>query len=647
MSTDNNVNVAAEATVANAAANAAAQPAAPAAAVPPANVTPGKVLTPQPDGQVRASLFDIDIYRWPNYRKVVTEAHIEELARTLGMNKNGEQLQNIGGRWTEEGKIGATFGFCRVEAMTRNALQKLCDEYNETFGYAKGQPEYVNCRGKMFDNRSDRARIRDAGPAWAEKYDNALKAYKLDVNIKAHQEGENIDLEVSFDNLIDNVMREDPPIWDLAVRIDDLSTRFGLTGKEIAKRMGKKEAAISQIKAIFNLPNGLRAMFRAAKEAGEIDADTLAQMEVAVDALIRKCGMSKIYDSSIPMSHARKMAEALNNSNNPSKPGKKISVKEFVRLLKVLVNMDKAGLIDEKKQRVDFGVFETHIEEAIRASVPVIQVPTVPAAPAAATTDAAATPPVNTVNTGDIAAAQAAVNAAIQADAAAPSAPAAPAAPAAPVAPAAPSKEDQLKAANAMAEPLPAATAPATTSAAAPIAGLDSTTTDDIMSQMEKDMLAGGIPGIDSTDEISSGADDVDVAGGAAKAPPKTTDGASRIKAVDPSAQTVSLRPVPKIQGSVLKYLEIANNPENNGVSKMAERLAALAAATTTLETIGMEKEQKVIDAAYNEYIEGFNAWLAKAESLLNAKLTDAEKLELAGLAPPFAKVEIVLLGAV
>jgi hypothetical protein len=311
------------------------------------------------EGIAVVSLNDLDVTVYKNSRKTVTDEHLQELQRTLGNNRGGEQLQNISGSLQKNGKIGVWAGYCRTEAMTRNALKDLVAKWNEDNGYKPGKDGYIDpsYNGMGFDARKVRAQIYESGGKWKEAFVNALKVYPVNVVTRPVENDE----EALALGWLENVAREDPPVWDNCIAVKTLADS-GWSGKDIAKKTGKKEAMISQLKTIRTFPN---LFLKRAEEDESFDSDKVGLIKTALNEFVRRCSLNhKTEDAALTLTHARALAIAARGK----KGGYQISTLQTYRLLCKLVHMDESGSLHPEKSRIDYSVFVAAIEDAKKAS---------------------------------------------------------------------------------------------------------------------------------------------------------------------------------------------------------------------------------------------------------------------------------------
>lgn len=343
-----------------------AAPAAPAAPAPaaPAPVNPITEVgasatelsqtvtrTIDPSGTYRVALHQIKIDVYPNYRKSVTEAYLKTLVIALGNNRDGQQISSINGAWVDGYYIALIAGFCRVEAMQRNALKKVVDAYNESFGFSNGDVGFIPLGGKGFDSYYDRLKIRDAGPEWAEKYDKALKDYPVNI-ITAPVANK---LEAMCRNFGENNIREDTCLFDNMVRIQEF-VDSGMKGNDIAKLAKANVSAVSQYTKIWEFVRDFPKMIEMNTKPGTVERQHAIN---AFNEFVRRSKLMKDSDEKVPFSHARDYTGIVLHSKAP------LSWPRSIDLLKKLVCLNDKGE-PTKGETMDYGAFQTRCKDAQR-----------------------------------------------------------------------------------------------------------------------------------------------------------------------------------------------------------------------------------------------------------------------------------------
>lgn len=320
-----------------------------------------EVVIPE-EGQCRVSLFDIDPTVYENYRSTVPDSHINDLSRSLGMNKNGEQIHNISGVKTEDGlKIGLVAGFCRYEAMQRNALKKIVKEYNAEFAPDPNDEEHVklglvNTEDGTYDlvnSRFERERIREKSEEWAEKYDEALKSYEVNVVVNKPKD----EIESLLKNVEENEVRQDAPLVDLCRVIDKLLSK-GVKGREIAKRTKISASKVSQVKKINELVPYFESEFeKKYGEKGESpDAEHLSMLKDALAEYNKRIALPKGHEKAIPLAHAREFSYVVLSKDEA------ISLSKAEKLLLKLVRFE--GGKPTNRGVMDWGIWQQAIKDA-------------------------------------------------------------------------------------------------------------------------------------------------------------------------------------------------------------------------------------------------------------------------------------------
>lgn len=315
------------------------------------------------EGVYEVSLFDINNGHFKNYRKNVSDDYIEDLRLSI---KQRGLLQDVVGAWLdddENGSIGLIAGFCRFEAMQRIALWDLVKEYNKAHNL-EGD-DAIPHAGHCFRTQQLREKIREAGDEWKEKYDDALKAYKI--RVKTRPIKDNVD--AALDNMVENEVREDASLADKLSRIEDLINE-GVKAKRIATALRTNEPGISQCRKIVALPAALREKFGKTGD-GELDSTAVGeayglegeaanekadQLLLAVDEFQRRLDLPKNHDSCIKFSLARDLAAAVLHKKDP------LSLRAAGDLLIELTRMD--GKNPTSKSTMDFSEFKKKLADA-------------------------------------------------------------------------------------------------------------------------------------------------------------------------------------------------------------------------------------------------------------------------------------------
>lgn len=542
------------------------------------------------EGETRITLDRVVTDYFKNYRKKALEDDIQDLRASL---KKQGQLQNCVGQWIVRDNVAmiATIaGFSRIEALRRNALQKVCDEYNNAMGKNAGDDGYIACGGKGFDSHAEREKIKEAGPEWAEKYLNALKnAEVLFKTIKVKDS-----MHAAYVNMDENEKRSDAPLGDKVSRIAEL-VADGAKQSDIAKGMGMTEPAVSHHLKIHQLPDHLIKVFsnlEAVKKGLNMnEGDAKAAQTRALGAVvefIRRLDLKKSDPQAISFSHAREFSGEVLHKKDP------LPLTAVYRILIDLTQVDDFGK-PTTRSTVDWSVFKTKLADAKQAAKKLDEAPKAetPAAPAAGTTvetlakeqqaeAAAATP----APAGEVSSGKGEVARATDKDAKA-----------------------EIQAANAALESTgeAAAVAPAATSEEAEELEPD----DSALEDLEADMAAS-----DDGPANTAGKTPPPSAAAAKEGEEKPDDGSTRVKMTDAAPESrYKPRSPDKLEEQAISYLkDSVNDP-------LIAQCSNMMAAVALLDAAGMVKESTETHGVYvnfsvpvEDYYEALEKALEKAD---------------------------------
>lgn len=595
------------------------------------------------EGVVVATLFDVDPTWIENYRSEIGDDDLQQLYGSIEEASKKPMIgikQTVLGTWNQGlTKILLVAGFCRYLCAYLYALRPLIKKYNEHFGYKNGDPGWLPYNGTDTSKENRNARrspterwkairtIRDQGGEWAEQFDNALKSWKLQINLRDYGDPETAEAKAlaMIDNVDENENRTDPSLWDKLSRIDSL-VNAGAKAKKIADVMGLTEGQVSAYRKISSVPDMLRERFSSAEvEAAFPDVKERQKeqgmIEVAIAEYLRRLREPKDSPETISVSHAKDFAFVINNKNKP------INVKELSRLTRRLVALSEAGT-PTTKATPDLTVFRSFIEQAIKAT----KLPDEPTAPQTGAEMLAASVEGGggtTAKAGhgdgptpeDLAIQQASEKAAVaaaatikqqQADAASGDA----------------AKEAELKAANATAPPL---VAPLTS--VPPIKELKAGDEAGLVSQEELEDEIG-------FDEMVSGvAVPGDLAAAAAQTKPADPTGQTRTKTKDADLSKYTRIADEKVEHSANAYLK---DSATEATATIVDIAGYLLAATEDFFMLGMQPQYNVCNKLHVEYSTKANDYLKNLEDFLEKKATAEEKELIRSLKPVYAPPSLV-----
>ncbi len=299
--------------------------------------------------------------------------HITNIARTLGDNRNNQQLQALNCALVESGdkdnpitRIGIYEGFTRFEAMSRNALASLIDEWNVENGLKEGDEDYIIPVNLEEDNdyvpdvdyehEKQRFKIFEAGGEWQDKYVNCLKSYPIKVEIVR----DITDKNAFTKGVVGNYARQKPPVWSMASNILTMINVYKMKGIEVAKQIGVTSALVSQYKAVAEIPDNLKRLIEKDEEVNTEDNKKI--LEVCVDEFIRRASLAIEDKCAIQISHSKTLATLLRNATSH-----KLTFARAIKLMKLLCCIDAEGRLNAQSQTLNLSVFEQHVESAKRA----------------------------------------------------------------------------------------------------------------------------------------------------------------------------------------------------------------------------------------------------------------------------------------
>lgn len=558
----------------------------------------------EPVGDFRVNLGQCVTDHFYNYRKTVSEGHITNLMRSFGMNKKGEQLHNLNGTWiVRDGKphVAIFSGSCRIEAMRRNALKKVVEDYNESIGAKEPTDEgFISLGGKGFESHFDRLKIRDASEEWKKRYDEALEAYEVNVKTqicKSNEEAQLLNIEV-------NRLVEKPSLWDDLREIDRL-VKMGISNGRIARAIGQSAPAISQHKKIWLMIPALRKKF-----GEDFQGETAAEAEAVIAELVNRMGLKDTEDKCAKFSLVRELSEKICDKTGGWKGD--LKAEPTLKLLKDTVAWDANK--PSNRPTVQLPVFRARLKDAIAESADKKPEPEAKpegeaaAASAGKTDEQAVDAAAQKQETADTSAAE---EAAIDAD-------------------------------NAAAVEEGTAAAAPTAEEVAKVG--DEAETEADLSELEKvddSELMAELTGGDTTEAGEPEAE------GEAKAEPKAegepaaekpVDGAMKTGVVDAEVATkYKMLAESSIEQRAVECVEIANDSESN----IVEKLASLYEARAYYEVLGLAKHSLEINKVASQLVESVHAYIEELRNVVRTKATDKDKAKLKAVKPKYVEPDL------
>jgi hypothetical protein len=587
----------------------------------PMSTAPVLNAEPPKEGVVVATVFDIDPQWIVNYRTEISDEDLEQLRGSIDEASKKPMIgikQTILGTWNKGiSSIYLVAGFCRYLCAYLIALRPLIKEWNEHFGYKAGDEGFLPYNGTdtAKENRNPRRspidrwlairKIREQGGEWAEKFDTALKSWRLQVNLRDYGD---VDTQAAkalamIDNVDENENRTDPSLADKLARIEML-IESGAKAKQVADVMGLTEGQVSAFRKISAVPSLLRERFQSAEMEAAYPNVVDRQkeqtiLETAVNEYARRLKEPEDSAERIPVQHAKNFAFAINNAKKP------INVKELGRLTRFLVSLSDDGR-PTTKSTPDLTVFNSRIDLAVKNTK--LPEETAAVAPAADGTVAAPTATVE-LTVEDLAIRQAAERAAVgaAADIAAQQNKAETVSGDA-------AKEAELKAANATAPVVaPAATSPslAPLTTVPPVGELGGKEVQQLESEVGfDDMLSG----VEATP---------DLAAAAAAQKPADTSGQTRVKTTETVTSPYKRVADEKVEASANAYLKDSAVEET---ATIIDQAGYIAAAMEDFFMLGMQGPYQACNKLHVTFTESANSYLKELEAFVEAKGTAEEK---------------------
>lgn len=313
-------------------------------------------------GDYVLSLYDIDDTFYPNPRGVETWDEIKVMYNSLGMNDAGQQINNINCtiEVLESDRLVAAVnaGYTRTEGMRRNALKKICEQWNEENKLTPAHKDYIDpiCENL---NKHDAAKKYDlfnqVGGKWKEMYENALKAYPVGVKVVSiNKKGQSDKKAARKLGVKENLLRNDMSLKAIVNSIYAMKTEDGMSGKQIAEELQKSTAIVSMWLSIYDVCDNMKKVAEESKATDE----QREILEACIVEFNRRSSIPATEPDSIVISHARDFAIFVNGA-------KKYKVK-FNKLLLVFCKLtgvdENAGLPNKNFTRMDYSIFKGIID---------------------------------------------------------------------------------------------------------------------------------------------------------------------------------------------------------------------------------------------------------------------------------------------
>lgn len=268
--------------------------------------TKDEVLEAKINGTHWVTLADILVIPGRNPRKKITQEGIAEKQRSLGDNRNRQQIQEVAAT-IHEGENGHKSillysGYTREEAMERNALKDLITQWNEENNLSSSDPEYIDPTQKNFgfEGRQVREQILNHSIEWAERYKEALRQYPIRINVGIFNEKETF-VRSSTENLV----RTDVSLSSRIHSIMQMTNAFKMKRKDIIAETGISQATISQLLSIGGIKGAMHEFynihFGAVDEANEKGKEIWDKLSKAIEEFERRLELPTKDECSIKM----------------------------------------------------------------------------------------------------------------------------------------------------------------------------------------------------------------------------------------------------------------------------------------------------------------------------------------------------------
>lgn len=562
-------------------------------------------------------LSQIDNTVYPNYRRLSSNKDIEGLMVSLA---NNGQRQNLVAGKQPSGKAGLACGFQRYEARERLAVKHVVDEFNKHFDYKPIQDEYVHLSGetKALNPRGandwrastvvmakNRRRLRDVSPDWAKKYDDALAACLVNVQVKVYANA----AEAALDNALENEVRNDPSLADKTEMIIGLIAG-GMKAGEVARTINESPATISHYQRIARIIPFLEEQKKEAATSTGLTGDNLAaflrKMDAGICELDRRWKLPDDDSQYIQFQKLRFLSETV----DPAKDDKKLPLLVIVDLVGLLVRLNTKGDPTDEPT-YDMGTLRQRFKDVIELDRQEKEV----AAQAAADAVAKAAGLPTASETSD------AVKAAASAGAA--KAAATPAS--ATVADAAKVQGAQQAAANV--KVTGTATVQNTTAPtdAARQASIDAANA--ALEVGDGTHLDDNAPtsNLDDADEFTLPPTADELAGTIGEVPSKPEDGAMKSKTSEATKSRYTAMAPEKVEVYAMSLIKDLADPAQAELVSPYDIISWFGGAKQLFYVMGLHAQADAVNEVMIEYIEGQAAYLAKLEELLEKQKVDVQ----------------------
>lgn len=640
------------------------------------------------EGLVTVPLSDMDPTWIKNYR---TQIATEKIVGYRNGAEESGQLTSVTGVWSADGKkVYLCAGFCRLEFLEELALKKVVKEYNDHFGFEKGDEGFISLEGLTYKKvsehekeveeeftevegeaavkkvrlvkkmvgkfapvdddldtitrRNHRMKIREQGAEWATKFDNALKMATIHVTTKdlgdpdsddAKQRGEMINIE-------ENDLRTNPSQWDTICRVEKFMA-MGKKAKLVAEQTGRSASSITHIRKVYSLPEFIKlnwtddALVAAFKLTGDADAVKrqtellVATRDNCLAEYVRRLKLPEGEEQVLKFSAAKEFAANLQATQEGTEP---LPIKQALPLFQELVGVGKDGK-PNNAGALEYGVFMAKLRDAKRiAKMPEAeQQAAAVAAASGVTTPLVHGSPADPTTVEGLAALQqhaAGLVAGGVAGAAPPAVNGTAGTACTTGTTGTPAKAEATRPEDAAAQAEIKAANAGTAASTEPGLATDAEVNDD--AEFEKMLQQES-----AENAAAAGADPLAVAAaGATPATPeaKPADGQMRSKTTEAVVSRYKVKAPESLEKQAYARLKDAAEYGAN----LFDVSGCLIAAAELLAAVGMDKESGEINKAYVPFDDAARNYLDKLEEVV-AKLPDAERLAIQAMKPKYVPV--------
>lgn len=624
------------------------------------------------EGLVTVPLSDIDPTWIKNYR---TQIATDKIVGYRNGAETSGQLTSVTGVWSADGKkVYLAAGFCRLEFLEELALKKVVREFNDHFGFEKGDEGFISLEGLTYkkvsesekeveeeftegegeaavkkvrlvkkmvgkfapvdddldtiSRRNHRRKIREQGAEWATKFDNALKMATIHVTTKdvgdpdsedGKQKGEMI-------NIAENDQRTNPSQWDTICRVEKFMS-MGYKPKNVAEITGRSASSITHIRKVYSLPEFIKinwtddALVAAFKLTGDEDAMKrqkellVATRDNCLAEYVRRLRLPEGEEQVLKFSAAKEFAANLQATQEGTEP---LPIKQALPLFQELVGVGKDGK-PNNASALEYGVFMAKLRDAKRiAKMPEAeQQAAAVAAASGVTTPLVHGSPADPTTVEGLAALQQHAAGLVTAAAT----------PAAPVT-GTPAKAEATRPEDAAAQAEIKAANAGVVGAEEP--GLATETEANEDAEFEK-MLQEESATAAGADPLAVAAAGATPATSEASGTVKPADGQMRSKTTDAVVSRYKVKPAESLEKQAYARLKDAAEDGAN----LFDVSGNLIVAAEILSAIGMDTESGAINKAYVPFDDAARNYLDKLEEVV-AKLSDAERLAIQAMKPKY-----------